>query len=246
MAGYQTIEALRPILHEGPPAAPVVDRMRLYKPPSHRSPTAQQIKAMQAMRAAGISIPTTAKQTGFSQATVRRYTKNVTPPPGGWADGSRTSKLEASRAKVERLRRAGFTWDELAEEFGCAESTVRRFLKVSRPKPSAMTPMRIIVRAVRQTTGVPGPLIRRYDDRGGKVTQQIARARHITFWLGSRKAGLRQSDIAERLGGFDLRTVSRGIAIADHVARRLPITDEMQNGRIARLMWQAEWPKASA
>ncbi len=140
MAGYQTIEALRPILHRGPPPTPVLDRSLFYKPRFKRSPTAQQIRRMVEMRQQGIPALRIGEEVGLSESTVFRYTKHVAPPETGWFRGGVQSRI--NREKAERMRRAGFTYAEIGEEFGVDRETARCFLKRIKRRSTAATSAR--------------------------------------------------------------------------------------------------------
>jgi predicted transcriptional regulator len=246
MAGYQTIEALRPILHRGPPASPVVDRLLIYKPRQRTSPSLDQVKVLIRLRASGMPIMAISAETGIRPSTVRRHTLHVPPPVGGWSDGSRKTRFsEKDLQKAQRMRRAGFTWPEIAEELNCHRITIRRVLGRDKRYRSGEAPLSRVVRAVRNATGVRGSDVRQTDSNGGKVTAEVARARHIVFWIAHRHLGMTQTEIARRLGGFHSKTVSRGCVLAERVAAKLRVQDDMAHGVVAGRLWRAEWPKAS-
>lgn len=245
MSGYQTIEALRPIMHRGPPATPVVDRELFYKPYRKGSPTYQQLKEMKRLRGEGFSLVRIAQKLGFQTGTVHRYVRDV--PISGDAAPLRTSGFtDADVRKAARMRRAGFSWGEIGEDIGCGRTTAKRLaLGDERDRSREVhTPMNLILSAVTRVMGVPRQDVRSCRQIGGSSPTPHVRARHITFWLAVRHAGMSQRKVGLYLG-FDHRTVAHGLAIADKVAAGLTITDRMGVTRVARLFSKAEWPKAS-
>jgi predicted transcriptional regulator len=199
VAGYQTIEALRPILHKGPPATPVLDRMLFYKPRTKASPSLDEIARAVAWRKEGMSNRAIAKKLGHAQSTFKRYTKDIPPPPGGWSNGSRKSRVTAAQiAKAERMARAGFTWVEIAEDLGCAKSTIRTAVGRDKRHRTRETDLSKVVRAVRDVTGIPAALLRSDCESSAKVPARVARARHIVFWMAHHQFGI-APDVARRV-----------------------------------------------
>lgn len=245
MAGYQTIEALRPILHKGPPATPVLDRLLFYKPRYANSPKLHQVQRMIEMRRQGDSTRKIAEALGFGRATVRRVTKDVAAPVGGWPSWSHPPRY--SREKAARMHRAGFTYAEIAEDLGCHKATVHYLVTGYRRAAVRRPPsdFRKIARCILTTTGVGGNQLRRSSDSGPKVCVEVARARHIAWWVAARWLGRKQVDISAGYGGFNPKTVSRGIVEVDAVAEKLNIPVSAPIGTVVRMLWQAEWPKAS-
>lgn len=256
MAGYQTLEALRPILHRGPPATPVVDRA-LCRPvpeptakplgrPRNASLPADVVAEIIARRQKGESQRRIAAALGVTAPSVRKYAAHVPPPPGGWGKARPPSK-QRNKPFAERLRRAGFTYVEIAEELGCCESQAYYLLNRRRFVGIKASPMSRLVQSVSRATGISCSLLRKDRDlRGGRADPEIAKARHILFWLA--RARLEKNclqGIGRSLGGFDHSSVLHGIRRSERVATAAQVKTEGPAVRVARAMWQAEWPKAS-
>ena len=246
MAGYQTLEALRPILSKGPPPMPVVDRalVRSREPQkqikAHRnaSPSADTKRYMRERRAVGTSIHTIARETGFTHTTVLRWTRDVPEPEGGWQTGARTSTL--NRPFAMRLHRAGFTYREIGENIGCCESAAHRIIHGVRCRTRGpQTPTSRIVQAVHRVTGVPRQRIRKpLRERELRVARDIGQARAIVFWVMRRdfpEASFAQ--IGKSLGGFDHTSVLYGTRRIDQLVADHSLILPEHPGRVARILW---------
>lgn len=246
MAGYQTIEALRPILHKGPPATPVLDRLLFYKPRYQSSPKLHHVQRMIELRKQGVSTQKISELTGFGRTCVRRVTRDVPAPANGWGNGAKPSSY--NREKAQRMRRAGFTVTEVAEDLRCCRSTVHKIVTGYQRKHLRKPPSEIcrVIRSIRTLTGITSGQLRHTDERGAKVALDIAKARHILFWVAVRRLGMKQVDVAAALDGYHVKTISRGVAAAGNVADKLTIPESAPFGIVVRMLWQAEWPKASA
>ena len=244
MAGYQTIEALRPILHRGPVPAPIVSRELVGYPARKFGAKVQRagIERMCERRLSGDSCTAIAKSFGVSHTTVRRLTAHLTPPQGYWPRGR--VRPRPKQAFAERLLRAGFTLAEVSEETGLSVSVVSDIRRNRQYRPWSPTQLCRVMIAVRCVTGMTAAKIRRNGTDGNKSPADIAKARHIVFWIAHRRAGYKQAQIAEYLGGFNPKTVFHGIGLAQRAVDGLNIPADLSFGRVARLLWQAEWPKA--
>ena len=254
MAGYQTIEALRPILHRGPPPAPVVNRA-LVRPnevvtPSKRTgrprgaPLSPDVIAeIIARREKGESQRFIAAALGCSAPAVRKHSAHVPPPPGGWKP-SRPPSIKRNKPFAERLRRAGFTYLEIAEELGCCESQAYYLLNRRRFVGIKSSPMSRLVQSVARATGISCAQLRKdRDEPGGRADPRIGKARHILFWLGKNRLEKNTlQGIGRSLGGFDHSSIIHGLKRADAViAAYSDIKTDGPAVRVARALWQADW-----
>lgn len=244
MAGYQTIEALRPILHRGPPDTPVLDRLLFYKPFRPGSPTLVQLKEMRALRASGLPLREIAERMKMWPGTVHRYVRDVALPEGH-SSHVPSQFTEAHQKKAARMHRAGFSWTEIGEDLGCGKTIARKLVYgVTRNRSlEVSTPTNEILGAVSRVTGVSRQEIRSARRIGCKAGTPAIRARQLVFWLQVRRAGLSQSK-AGRAVGFDHKTVAHAVTVVDRIAQQVALTERMGVRRVARLLWAAEWPKA--
>lgn len=245
MAGYQTIEALRPILHRGPPPTPVVDRALFYKPRFRHSPTLADIRAMVALREKGVPQKVIAYKLGFSRTTVQTYIKDVPPPPGGWRKGGQKSKL--NRPFAERLKRAGFTYREIAQELGCCEKSAENLIKghpTTLRKGGQHRASKQCEDLVSFITGYTVQQLRRTSADSQRPSGD--KARLILQWLVRfKRPDLSYAEIAKLLGGYNPTTCSHAYRRVSDVVEALGIRTNSQTGRLVKALWEAEWPKAS-
>lgn len=257
MAGYQTIEALRPILHQGPPATPIVDRLLVGRPeqapiirklgrPSNAPLLPEVVEVIVALRQTGMSQRRIAAQVGVTPTCVRKYSRHIPPPPGGW-NKARPPSIQRNKPFAERLKRAGFTYAEIAEELGCCESQAYYLLNKRRFVGVKASPMSRLVQSVARATGLACQQLRQDRDvRGGRSDPDVSRARAILFWLArSRLEKNSLQAIGRSLGGFDHTSVRHGFHRTERVATAHCIEDVGPAVRVARALWQAEWPKAT-
>jgi|UPI000464E5E7 hypothetical protein len=252
MAGYQTIEMLRPILHRGPVPTPVVDS-RLVRPKGgfvskqgRRTPY-WVLQEIVERRRTGEPIASIAKATGVSTCTVVKHTKHVPPPPGGWptcwvSRPKRNVKEEFAR----RLRRSGFTWAEISEECGVADSVIRYRIGAKQRYPRRTSPLQKAKWRIAAITGVKAAEIVRDPNQTGRAPELISRTRMILFWVGRNRLGLSNRQIGEQLGGFDRDMVGYCVRRVDLAMASAGVASTAPVGRITRALLNAEWPKASA
>lgn len=254
MAGYQTLEALRPILHRGPPAAPVVD-VGLVRPKGgfvskqgRRTPT-WVIAEMVERRKAGEPVSTIAAAVGVSTFTVLYHTKGVQAPIDGWSTpwtGGNRRKREINVEFAKRLRRCGFSWAEIGQELGVADSIVRERLGVRHRTRKPATDLEKAKRRVARLMGVPSQKMMRDLEQSGRAPQVISRARMILFWVCRNRLGMANSEIGSQLGGFDRDMVGYCVRRVDLAMAAAQLPADAPVGRITRMLIDAEWPKASA
>lgn len=254
MAGYQTLEALRPILHRGPPKTPVVD-VGLVRPKGgfvskqgKRTPS-WVIADMIARRKAGEPVTTIAAAVGVSTFTVLHHTKGVQPPAEGWSTpwtGGNRRKREINIEFAKRLRRCGFSWAEIGQELGCADSIVRERLGVRHRTRKPATDVEKARRRVARLMGVPSRQMLRDVEQSGRAPQVISRARMILFWVCRNRLGMTNSETGAQLGGFDRDMVGYCVRRVDAAMAAAGLSHDDPLGRIIRVLIDAEWPKASA
>jgi biotin operon repressor len=156
MAGYQTMEMPRPRFGNGAPQMPVVD-VRLVRSPavdpltlpvsalankqradgarSYGWATDEMKAEMRARRALGQTQDFIAAALGVSRICVGRAVKDVPAPEGGFPIGGNPSK--APLAPMQRMKRAGFTYDEIAANFGLSKTAIwKRLNRDPGGKPS--------------------------------------------------------------------------------------------------------------
>lgn len=238
MAGYQTIEALRPIMHRGPVPTPVVNRAFVHKPRRRDCANFAQISRMVEMRQQGHSIHAIMREVGFTSPTIRRHTKHVQPPPEGWSKGGR--KPHVKREFVMRLHRAGFSYAEIAEEAGCHPSNVGGIVKGwSKKTRRHARPTLYIESVVERVTGLTVADLRDTSNRG---STQFSKARAILCWLAKFKyPTLSLRKVGVHLGGYDRTTVDRGIGQVEEVIARLGIKTTGRTQGIVKRLWDADW-----
>lgn len=242
MAGYQTIEALRPILHRGPVPTPVVSR-ELVRPP--KPPTDLQVRQakMCELRAGGMSTYAIAAMFKTSRASVQRATRNMAPPDGGWPNGGKVSRF--SRTKAARMHRAGFTFKEIGEDFGCSESNAHKLVTGYNTRSgSRCRPTRRFEDMVSRATGVVRSDLRIRGTANSR-TSDLVKARDILFWLSRQRCSdLSLRDLSKYLGGFDKSTILHGANRCGAIASRdgIVLTDDARSGGLAcRALWAAQW-----
>ena len=250
MAGYQTIEALRPILHRGPPVAPVVNR-ELVRPNGREPKTWSRGKPIPphviaeiiARRQEGQGYNRIVRELGVSIGSVQRHAGHVLPPPGGWPDcwtsGAR-HRVILNKPFAARLRRAGFTYAEVGEEIGCSADAVSRLLNPGKRGPGGKAPVSDTIRHISIVSGFSRQQLRKVDGVSRK-NDGLAKARHIAFWLLRTYRTLSFPIIGKSLGGFDHTTVMSGFGKANRAARKIGVTKEWKPRTAARALWAAQW-----
>lgn len=240
MAGYQTIQALRPILHRGPVAMPVVSR-ELVRPTKPLTELQVRQAKMREMRASGISTYAIAREFKTSRASVQRATRNMPVPEGGWPNGGKQTRF--NRAKAQRMHRAGFTYKEIAEDFGCSESNAHKLVTGYNCRAgSRVRATRRFEEMVTRATGVA-------DLRFGGAKAEVRglgapKARSILYWLiRQRCSDLTLAQIGHHLGGVPIETVRSGAHRCGEIAKHLGIvlTDCRSGGKACRALWAADW-----
>lgn len=253
MAGYQTIEALRPILHRGPVPTPVVDRS-LLGPKRARVKTwckgkaipADVVAEIIARRQCGEGYNKIAREVGVTHGSIRRHAGHITPPAGGWADcwatGARKRAIQdEDKEFIRRLRRSGFSYEEIGAELGCSANAVRRFFVPAEKLKGRRAPISALLWKVALATGVPRHQLRKIDDESRKVRSQV-KARQIAFFLlKTRNPEMSFPVIGRSMGGFHHTSVMHGVRKVTPVAEAIGITSDMPARRVARLLWEADW-----
>lgn len=260
MSGYQTIEALRPILHRGPPPTPVVsrelvgrsdvgsDRLAGYKPRRKGCATAAQVRQMIALREKGVSTYEIARQMDFARSTVQVHVRHVVVPDELKHVGRRRTEYDV--AEAERLWSQGVTYKEIARRLGCHHSSV--FYRLNgrspaykpRPQPTySRRKDRHLDEIVSRVTGFTVSELR----RTGATRSRCARARVLLQWLMRFKHPERPYlDIAKACGLTDHSTSMNAYKRLQGIVAQLGINTRGQTERVVRRVWEAEWPKASA
>jgi hypothetical protein len=257
VAGYQTIEALRPILHRGPPPTPVVDRA-LVRPAGtveaalifragHRL-SADVIADIIARRERGESYRVIGKALTVSQPSIRKYAGHIVPETGkatqGWETGAR-QRIKRNVEFAHRMRRAGFSYQEIGDNLGCCLSEAIRIFRPMK-KHGKGGVVSCMVQRVSAVSGFTCNQLRRGDfELGGQTASDRAKARAILYWLiRHRLADMSYPRIGHCLGGFDHTTIMNGVRRADAVAEHLGLSPTLRPMAAARRLWAAEWPKA--
>lgn len=205
-----------------------------------RKASSTMIAEIRAQRATGASLHEIAKRLNIGHTTVFRHTKDMHPPEGGWKTGAHPSKFP--REKVLRMRRAGFTYYEIAEDIGASFSGARRIVVGNDPTLGGRrrSPAWFVAH-VSQVTGVPEDAIwgpnsphtrRRFDS--------TAKARFIIFWLMARRQKISPSAIAKATG-FNLNSVIAGVARADHAAKSADFKVSGPFLPVIQRFWSCEW-----
>jgi hypothetical protein len=270
MAGFQTMNMPRPVFGNGKPAAPTVD-IRLVRPSGHLPPlpsaypilatpptaiglrpksyiTTAMVKDMRARRARGESRAKIAKAVGGSEGAVQYHTDDVPPPEGGWSSGGH--KSIASFEAIMRMRRAGFTYAEIGENYGLSASAI--YYRVNRKRhvvPRTVKEAAIArnLQQVCRVSGLRATDIRRGEDfHAGRRADDIARARHILFWILRRKRMVSLKAAGLALGGFDHSSVHHGVMRVDRVVAALGISADLEMMVLIRALWSADWSVSRA
>ncbi|MCJ2085533.1 hypothetical protein MKK88_05925 [Methylobacterium sp. E-005] len=255
MAGYQTIEALRPILHRGPPVMPVVSRdlvrpQKLLSGLYRKNGVPDAIKARIAeMRREGASYRQIRIALGVSFCTAHRYGQHVLPKNGlmrsGWHNAA-TPRKPKGNAFAERLHRSGFSYREIADELGVCYSQAYYIINPRLGQRTKERQCKMLER-VSVVSGIGAKDLRKDGTADYRGHGDRSKARHLLFWLLRRyRTELSLAAIGKRCGGFDRRTVQDGIKRADLAAQSLILPYDLPPLTAARRLWQVEWPKASA
>jgi hypothetical protein len=265
MAGFQVVGGGNLILQRGRPAAPVVD-VRLVRPtvkPAVRSAedeikgalqgkrpvgivTTKMRREMRELRAQGVSQGVISKKFGVARTTVGRHTNDIPAPEGGWQSGGHKSR--ASDAMLQRMRRAGFTYAEIGENFGLAEATIWK--RLNRPDYSTeqigkRPPVHFAVKQIVALTGVQAASLRRVPNANcAHDGPQISRARHILFWMLVRRRGYTVYTAGKALGGFHYASVAEAVERADAVLAALNLPHSREMAVLVRALWAADWSSA--
>ena len=208
MAGYQTIQALRPILHRGPPVAPVVNR-DLVRPPKPKRTRGRkyndaQIAEMRRLRADGKSYKFIAGVIGCNDGTVKVYAGDVALPEGHWMPGCGKRKHDR-KPFAERLRRAGFTYAEIGQEIGCCEGAAWNLLN-EKPKKRAGRRILIhrLVHNVARAMGMSSKDLRARPNGEFRCPPALSKARFILYYIAYDRLG--KTD--DRIDGMSLVAAS--------------------------------------
>ncbi len=254
MAGYQTIEALRPILHRGPPPTPVVNRAlvqpqaKLVQPRRSRY-SDEQLATMRRLRASGKSYKFIGGVVGCSEDTVRAHTADVPLPEGQWMPGNRKRKHDR-KAFAERLRRSGFTYAEIAEELGCCEGAAWNLINGrSQRRVGKKIAISRLVHNVARAMGLSSGDLRSRPNASRRSPPNVSKARFILYYIAYDRLG--KTD--ERIDGMSLTNLGRSLGCAHHTSvlnglRKVRAVVAEQNidvsggvQTIARRLWAATW-----
>lgn len=259
MAGYQTAAVGNLILQRGRPPTPVVN-IALVRRPEEMTPSGHKarrhknqplsealIAGIRAERALGHSASEIGKKFGVTHTTVLAHTKDVPPPEGGWKTGYRTTRFNL--AKAQRMQRAGFTYEEIAEDFGTLRGSIWNLLNKRTGKSALGGDGRTsrVLRAVSQGTGISQKLlVRGKNDEQDRPDKDVSRARHIVFWLMSRRRKMTAQAIGDALRGFDQSSVRHGARRVAEVVALNEISPELPMRKFAAAVWAADWPARNA
>lgn len=267
MAGYQTIEALRLILHKGPPPTPVVRRELVsekpaepvpdvaaleapYKRRNKNCPTAAQVAKMIELRKQGVATNTIGLRVGFAHSTVKRHVQGVAVPDHLKIKGR--PRAEYDVAEAERMWAAGATYAAIGKALGVHPSAIYVRLNgkcpvYKRGKPrdySGRAPRRLrLDEIVQRVTGFALA-----DLQEGRSTQvELGRARVLLQWLlRFKQPEMPYSHIARICGRKDHTTSINAYNRVQSVIADLGISTRGTTADVVRRIWEAEWPKASA
>lgn len=264
MAGFQTASVGNITVQRGRPATPMVD-ICLVRPIVIPAPkpagavqrskdirpytvvTTSMRKEMRARRAAGESKMVIAKALGVTPPTVLRHTRDIQPPEGGWQTGGHRSKVPIEG--IHRMRRAGFTWAEIGENFGITASAAWR--RVHEPVRTRQTgnsrkPINRVLQRLAYVTGFHQSEIRRERcDDPRRSTADLARARHILFWMLVRHFKMSTPVAAKSTGGFDHTSVIFGVRRVDRVLDHHGICRDQYPVNLIRALWAADWARTA-
>ncbi len=254
MSGYQTIEAIRAI----PPSTKTltavvpmdlvrpngVPRRMVRKPGNQLSKEA--VAYLRRRRAEGATLHTIARELNCCHGTVCRLTRDITPPDGGWGKGGAPRKL--NRAFAHRLRRAGFTYEEIAENLGCRRTVAHKLINGERDKPlGKVARISPAVQLVSRLTGIACRDLRK-PLRGPERTQSyhVTKARSILVWVAKQKwPRLSVAMICRSLGGLDVTAARAGLRTANNLIAQNEIAVGEYPGSVARVLWALDWPTFS-
>jgi hypothetical protein len=259
MAGFQTMEMPRPRFSTGVPQAPRVDirlvgRKELPIQINPRSGLALVTPALIAkirkLRSAGVAHSAIVTACNTSRRVVARHTKDIAAPEGGFPSGY--LRLPFNVAKAQRMKRAGFSYREIAEDQGVHRNTAVKYLRRASGLPDwkekhvksaatrAMPDVYIL-------TGLSRKDIFR-DPSAGRTTNRpdIVKARHLVFWLLHRRLDMTCTEVAAFLGGFDHSTVLHGVQRVEAAAVALKIKLDGSRMGAFRRLWVGSWPARNA
>jgi len=259
MAGFQTLEMPRPRFSNGIPAAPLVS-IHLVRPLEASvavngvNGLAQScpalVKQIRLHRSEGKSLRWIATKLHTTQKNVFDHTRDIPPPPEGWAKGN--APCVFNEAKAQRMRRAGFSYAEIGREFGYGRTAMRDRLRklqgIERPSPkNKRKPETRAVEWAREVTGFTLTELSRCSESGACDDRAIVvKARHLVFWLLCRRVGLSTQAAGNYLGGFDRTTVQHGIGRVEAAAASLGIDLGGSRTRALRKLWVGVWPARKA
>jgi DNA-binding CsgD family transcriptional regulator len=259
--GFQTLDAVRPRLQSGPPPAPVVDiaLVRPRKPEpvravdkitlSHKRKglfvTAAMVKGMKARRREGWTLHQIAAEWGVAHTTVYKHTRDVPPPEGGWSDGAQPPLFSANEAA--RLRRAGLTYQAIADEMGCAYGTVFYLLNPRERASNVKSQVSVRVQAVARWSGYSCKEIRALRNGPAKKAEHsLNKARQILWWTLHKADGMSYAAIGRELGGYHCTTIRDGCHRVEHAVAALGLSIPQYPAHLVRPLLSADWPQFKA
>lgn len=243
MAGFHTIEAVRPS-SPNRPKMPVVDRRLIEgrkQAPPPRTPsifiTAKQRGEIRRMRAEGVSRRQVAARLGVTESAVQRHARDVPPPPGGWAVGRHEPTL--NHDKILRMRRAGFSLREIAQDVGCSQAAVFYVTtpRKTRKRKKIDKEIASLISVVASQTRVGVKAI-----KNAKREPSLAKARAIIFWWARTVLKKPFLKIAHFCGGFDHTTVIYAVRRVNAIIAALGLEVCPDLKTMTRRLWNAEWP----
>lgn len=259
MAGYHTANVGNLVFQRGRPPTPIVNiALVLPKGPAKRkvvstahkpgdTPSPDLVEKIRSLRATGASLHEIARECGVSHTTVCRRTKDILPPDNGWKSGAHASRF--SLGKIQRMRRAGFTYREIADDVGAAQGTIWNLLNERTPENRRGGRGRThrMLQVVRRITGVQQDEIRNQKtERPVRSSFRVSRARHIVFWILVKRHSLSYPRAGLTLRGFDHTSVLHGVRRVEEVMRRQSINPDVSTERLIAALWAADWSHRKA
>jgi hypothetical protein len=257
MAGFQTAAVGNITVQRGRPPMPVVNIDLVRSRPVEKAAPVKQgrgvrispeaVAAIRAQRSLGRSLHEIAQEFGVAHMSVHRHTKDIPEPECGWKTGKHESRLP--QAKIQRMRRAGFTFAEIAEDVGASQSAVYYQLN-DRPRDhrrgrSGKTSR--LLQHVFRTTGIPQSVLRHPKTAGrSRLSDDVSRARHIVFWMLVRRKGFSFPKAGRALGGFDHTTILNGCKRVDALIAHLGLELPQDSREAVARLWSADWPARKA
>ncbi|MDR7037373.1 DNA-binding CsgD family transcriptional regulator [Methylobacterium sp. BE186] len=255
MSGYIPFLTSRPSFAHVRPATPIVNRELVTAKPKGKRPAqpwdrapdgsmlASQVKEMRRLRAKGISQRELARKFRCGLCTVHDHVHDIPPPRGGWLRGGKATRLP--KEQILQWRREGWTYKCISDELKCSQNAVYSLVN-GRPRyrdDFRGDVSKLTARVCRVVGLMPLEIRAEEQSQGGRSEWDLARARHILFWLARRETGLSFEKIGKRLGGFDHSTVRHGYVRVGRVIAALGLEEVADPREMTARLWSADWPK---